>query len=285
MASLHAISRFSIASMIPVEGKISIASIAEKSKLSEDDTRTIIKHAATNRIFKYTSDETIQHTAASKMLAEMPYLTDFIDQSCAEMGVAMPSFADALERWSGSQEPQHSAYSLAQRTDKSFFEELDTHPDRLLKFTNSMTLFASLPGFEVDQILEIYDWTPLQAATIVDVGGGHGTVATTIAKAFPSMHWIVQDKASIVDSVLEMSSELGTQNVHFQVHDFFTEQPIRNADAYLLRMILHDWPDDYCIRILRNHIPALKDGAKILINDFCLPPFGLLSTREEKNAR
>ena len=271
--------------MVPADGQASITSVADNAKLSEDDTRSIIKHAATNRIFKHTGDESVQHTAASKTLAEMPYLTDFIVQSCAEMGVAMPSFADALERWSGSQEPQHSAYSLAQRTDRSFFQELETYPDRLLKFTNSMTLFTSLPGFEVDRVLEIYDWKPLQAATIVDVGGGHGAVATTIAKAYPSMKWTVQDKASIIDSAQRGNSELGAQNVTFQVHDFFGEQPVKYADAYFLRMILHDWPDDYCVRILRNLIPALKDGAKILINDFCLPPFGLLSTRDERNAR
>ena len=59
--------------------------------------------------------------------------------------------------------------------------------------------------------------------------------------------------------------------VRFQQHDFFTPQPIKDADIYFLRFILHDWPDEECISILRNLVPALKNGAKILINEMVLP--------------
>ena len=33
-------------------------------------------------------------------------------------------------------------------------------------------------------------------------------------------------------------------------HDFFTPQPILNASVFLLRVVLHDWPDSFARRIL-----------------------------------
>jgi chemotaxis methyl-accepting protein methylase len=45
----------------------------------------------------------------------------------------------------------------------------------------------------------------------------------------------------------------------FKPHGFFTEQPVKNADVYFLRSILHNWSDKYAIEILTNLIPALKE--------------------------
>ena len=41
-------------------------------------------------------------------------------------------------------------------------------------------------------------------------------------------------------------------------------------DAFLLRWVLHDWPHEYAIKILRGLIPALKAGAKVLIFEYVL---------------
>ena len=48
--------------------------------------------------------------------------------------------------------------------------------------------------------------------------------------------------------------------------------------VFYLRMILHDWPDKYCIKILKNLIPALeKDGGIVLINESVVPPMGTVN--------
>lgn len=40
-------------------------------------------------------------------------------------------------------------------------------------------------------------------------------------------------------------------------------------------MILHDWPDDHCIKILKNTMSAMTPGySKILISDVVLPDKG-----------
>lgn len=73
--------------------------------------------------------------------------------------------------------------------------------------------------------------------------------------------------------------------VKFMEHDFFTEQPVQGADVYLFRWIFHNWSDKYSIKILRNLIPALKPGAKVVINDNVLPQPGVLSRWQEERLR
>lgn len=72
--------------------------------------------------------------------------------------------------------------------------------------------------------------------------------------------------------------------VHRQTGDFFTSVPV-GADLYLLKSILHDWPDDACVTILghcRRVIPA--DGRLVIIEpvlpemvDGAVPPLMYLS--------
>ena len=40
--------------------------------------------------------------------------------------------------------------------------------------------------------------------------------------------------------------------VMVQAHDFFTPQPVVDADIFLLRHIIHDWPDAKVTEILKR---------------------------------
>lgn len=46
-------------------------------------------------------------------------------------------------------------------------------------------------------------------------------------------------------------------------HDFFNPQPVQ-ADIFLIKLILHDWPDVESVRILRGLVPAMRPGTKVL---------------------
>ena len=47
------------------------------------------------------------------------------------------------------------------------------------------------------------------------------------------------------------------------------------AKFYYLRNILHDWPDERCVAILKNLIPALSPDSRILIDEMVLPDSGV----------
>jgi len=48
-------------------------------------------------------------------------------------------------------------------------------------------------------------------------------------------------------------------------NDFFKSQPIKGADVYYMRMILHDWADSYCLQILKLLREAAAPNSKLLI--------------------
>ena len=60
------------------------------------------------------------------------------------------------------------------------------------------------------------------------------------------------------------------QRVQFVEHDLFTPNTSK-ADVYLFRHILHDWSDEDVIRLLNNLIPALSNGARVLVSEGIMP--------------
>ena len=95
----------------------------------------------------------------------------------------------------------------------------------------------------------------------------------------------MQDLAPVVDQGKHQMPAEASKRVTFMSHDFLTEQPVKNADVYLFRWIFHNWSDGYCLGILRNLIPALKSGARVVINDNCLSEPGSLSLLQEQKIR
>jgi hypothetical protein len=53
-------------------------------------------------------------------------------------------------------------------------------------------------------------------------------------------------------------------------HDMLITQPIENADVYFFRAVLHNHPDAVVVKALQALVPALKTGAKVMIQDFGL---------------
>jgi hypothetical protein len=99
------------------------------------------------------------------------------------------------------------------------------------------------------------------------VGGANGFASSAISNAYPSLKLVAQD----INVTNDMKTEHIRSNIEFMKYDFFTPQVVKDADVYIYSWIFHNWQDEQSIQILRAAIPALKPGAKILINDGCLP--------------
>ena len=72
--------------------------------------------------------------------------------------------------------------------------------------------------------------------------------------------------------------------VSLMAHEIFTEQPV-SAAVYIFRFVFHDLPDTYVVKILRQLIPALKPGARVIIRDSNLPERNMLSELYERKIR
>ncbi|KAL9454659.1 hypothetical protein AB3S75_010122 [Citrus x aurantiifolia] len=92
--------------------------------------------------------------------------------------------------------------------------------------------------------------------SLVDVGGGTGTVAKAIAKAFPNLECTDFDLPHVVNG---LESDLA--NLKYVGGDMF--EAIPPADAVLFKWILHDWNDEECVKILKKCKEAItSDGKK-----------------------
>ncbi|KAG5617594.1 hypothetical protein H5410_017418 [Solanum commersonii] len=96
--------------------------------------------------------------------------------------------------------------------------------------------------------------------SLVDVGGGTGTIAKAIADAFPQINCTVFELPHVIEG-LE-----GSKNLSFVGGDMFNSIP--SANAILLKWILHDWGDGDCIKILKKckeAIPSKENGGKVIL--------------------
>jgi hypothetical protein len=164
-------------------------------------------------------------------------------------------------------------------------EFLGNEPERAKRFAEAMSLFNNSPGMETKYVVDHYDWTSSTDGpiTVVDVGGSHGDVAISLARKYSNTTCIVQDLPEVIASA-KIPDGLEKQ-LSFMGHDFFKEQPVKNADVYFFKWILHDWSDKYCIKILKALIPAMKQGARVVINEFILPEPGAVPLNQESTLR
>lgn len=180
---------------------------------------------------------------------------------------------------------QTQGFNIAHNTDLPIYEELAKYPQRAQRFGDAMTLFNSDQGFEPSYLVDNYDFANIHTGTVVDVGGSHGSVSIEIVQKHPNLHCVVQDFAPVIEEgKRQLPSNLAKQ-ISFMEHDFFNKQPVKGADVYFFRWIFHNWSDKYAIKILRNLIPALKKGARVIINEVCLPKQGAITALMERTGR
>lgn len=167
----------------------------------------------------------------------------------------------------------------------TIFDELSKHPEREQRYAAAMKWFSTGPGLEPSHVIKGFAWDKVGRGLVVDVGGSHGLVSIAIAQSFPDIRCIVQDQPKVVAVGLNQLSHEVKDRVSFMEHDFFSEQPVKGADVYLLRWILHDWSDTYAIRILQALIPALGRSSKLAICEHILPEPGTITAYQERGLR
>jgi hypothetical protein len=159
-------------------------------------------------------------------------------------------------------------------------------PQRAKRMGGAMNSLTGGEGYEVSYLVNDYDWSRIDSSsrTVVDIGGSHGFVCIELAEKYKNMKFVVQDLPKTVQSAPKLEGDLGNR-ISFQAHDYHTKQPVKGADVYLYRWIMHNQSDPYAINMLRQLIPALKKGARVVINDHCLPEPGTESLWDEKIIR
>ncbi|RSN33694.1 methyltransferase [Amycolatopsis sp. WAC 01416] len=146
------------------------------------------------------------------------------------------------------------------RYGQDFWTDLADHPHLRETFDRQMTqrFLTQVPG-----LVAGFDWA--RFGTIVDVGGGHGSLLAAILKANPSVRGHLVDLAPTAAVAEKELREQGLEDrAEVTAGSFFDPLPA-GADAYLLSDILHDWDDEHAHRILARCAEATRPGGRVLV--------------------
>ena len=141
------------------------------------------------------------------------------------------------------------------------------HPEQGATFDRAMT---QLSRGGAEAVIRAYDFSAFRH--IVDVGGGHGLMLAAILRAHPHMRGTLFDRPHVVAGAKAVLAERGVIERCDIVGGSFFETVPEGADAYLMRVVIHDWEDDEAIAILKVCRHAMGETAKLLLIERLIAP-------------
>lgn len=196
--------------------------------------------ARTGRAYTHTPASRLLRSDHPMSLRAFPRMNGlpFISQTFSNLEHSIRTGAPAIE----SVEP------------RGLWGYLQDRPDEAQIFAQAM---AARAAGDTAAVLAAYDFSDL--ATIADIGGGSGHLVKAVLETAPRATGILFDLPAVIETLHVHHKRLTTHS-----GDFFAD-PLPAADAYLLMEILHDWPDEQCLAILRAVRQAAAPGARLLV--------------------
>jgi len=136
-------------------------------------------------------------------------------------------------------------------------------------FNRAMTDYSALSSCAV---LLSYDFSGVRS--IVDVGGGCGTLLTSILLMYPSMRGTLFDIAPVIAAAEQSLKAHPCRERCTMVSGNFLDCVPRDFDAYLMSSVIHDWDDERAIKILQNCRRSMGQQSRVLLVEFIVPAGG-----------
>ncbi len=149
------------------------------------------------------------------------------------------------------------------------FEYLARYPDAGRAFDAAMSSYSAMDD---RAIAGAYDF---RRGTIVDVGGGQGSLLAAILRQNSEAHGVLFDLPHVVERAAALIGEAGlSDRCRGVAGDFFDHVPA-GGDLYLMKMVIHDWDDERALAILTNCRRAMTaNSRRLLLENIVLPGNG-----------
>jgi SAM-dependent methyltransferase len=143
---------------------------------------------------------------------------------------------------------------------------MKARPEQYAVFSRAQTIFS---GPKDDAIIDAYDFTGIKQ--LVDLGGGEGTFLGKVLHRYPDMEGTLFDLPPVVARARERIAGTAVEDRYRCVGGSFFDAVPPDADAYVLKQVLHDWSDDQSVEILRNCRDAVPESGRILVAAHLVP--------------
>jgi hypothetical protein len=141
------------------------------------------------------------------------------------------------------------------------------HPEDAKTFDEAM---ANMTEAAVGPILGAYDFSSFR--TVVDIGGGDGSLLTAILGKHPKAKGVLFDIPRVTLKAQRRIEAAGlAKRCEIVSGDFFQTVPA-GGDAYILKAIIHDWDDERATAILMNCRRAMAENGRLLLIEAAIPP-------------
>jgi hypothetical protein len=174
------------------------------------------------------------------------------------------------EDWSGLLEAVRTGEpSLPKLRGMGAFEFLAANPEYGQVFMQGM---GAMSAMETAPVLAAADFARFR--TIVDVGGGAGTLLAGALRRAPEARGILFDSRAGEMGAGEVLAGAGVADRCAIEAGGLFDPPPPGADAYILKHIVHDWPEAEVLAMLRGVRGAVADDGRLLLMEFVVPPDG-----------
>ncbi|MEU8165661.1 methyltransferase [Micromonospora sp. NPDC049004] len=141
-----------------------------------------------------------------------------------------------------------------------YYDHFADHPYECVRFERSA---ESVNPFVLRTVAPALDLGT--ARTLVDVGSGHGTFVAGLLARHRELRAILLDLPHVVTEAPAVLARAGVADrCEVRGGSFFDPLP-EGADVYLLKTIIHDWPDEQAAAILRNVRAAARPDSRLVI--------------------
>jgi C-methyltransferase len=257
--AIHVAARLGIADQLAA-GPLTAEQIAERVEASPDGVGRLLRALAGQGLFAARPDGRYELTPLGEPLRS--------DAPVSVRAVALLfGSAQHWEHWGHLLDAVRSGEPVVpslRGMDAWAYLEADSEFASL--FNNAMT---SISDFAKDPVAAAYDFRPF--GTIVDVGGGHGALLAAILARTPTARGVLFDLPHVTAGAPAVLRAQGVESrCAVESGSFFDRVPA-GGDAYLLKTVIHDWPEDRALAILRKVREAMKPDGRLLVVEFVIP--------------
>ncbi|XP_075052593.1 acetylserotonin O-methyltransferase [Mixophyes fleayi] len=142
---------------------------------------------------------------------------------------------------------------------KDIFEAIYRSEEDMVKFMYHMDSIWNICGKPVIQAFDLSTFH-----TVYDLGGCSGALAKQYVSTYNGCTVTIMDLPKVIQTAKKYFVTDKDQHISFLEGDFFND-PIPEADLFIMARIIHDWTEDKCIQLLNKIYQSCRPGGGVLL--------------------
>lgn len=234
-------------------GVTGIPDLAAACGAHADSLHRVLRHLVSKGVFEEAVPGHITLNEAARPLLESGVRLGFdLDSFGGRMAHAWGSLLTAVRTGAPA---YHEVFG------RPFWEDLEANPDIGAAFDALMGPAGH--GVPDPDVLIGGGWETVRS--VVDVGGGTGTLLAEILRARPSLRGILVDRRSAIARSREVFQAAGVEERVTTVAQSFFDTLPAGADLYLLKNVLADWADPEALVLLTRCAEAASPSGRVTV--------------------